>query len=48
VMFAVRISTSMREAIRERAQDEDVSEAELVERIWELGLEADGRPRRAL
>jgi predicted HicB family RNase H-like nuclease len=47
VMFAVRLPGPLREALRERAQEDGVSETELVEEYIERGLEADGRSRMA-
>ena len=45
VMFSVRLPSSLREAIAERAQEEDVSEADFVQRAIEAALEAPQGPR---
>jgi hypothetical protein len=45
VMFAVRLPSPLREALRERAQEDDVSETDLVQEYIERCLEADGRSR---
>lgn len=40
VMFAVRLPGPLREAIRERAEEDGVAESQLVEEWLQAGLEA--------